>query len=230
MRWMVLGFVGFVGLLEAGQAGAGCVRPINMDAVYKRIDPKNALGADERALNAYAQLFNYRLNHFDTDGVWPIIKAWQYHYMVARSRFDAIEGAASGATPDSNLSILLRIYANIPPEAKLQKTSQGVVASWTDKWGKSNDRIILSPEQIGANVLGILPGSFKKFLDDSVADGPPPGFQGECPPTRAVRRPPPLPDLDDDALVAMPGPRDAGRSLSCITLGMGRGDSVTNCQ
>lgn len=229
MRWVVLGFVGLLRVLEAGQAWAGCVRPINMDAAYKQIDPQNRLGADERALNAYAQLFNYKMNKFDSDGVWQITKSWQYHYMISKGRFDAIEEAASGAKPDSNLPILLKIYANVPPEAKLIKTPQGISANWIDKSGKSNDHIIRSPQQISADVLGILPGNVKKFIDDFVADGPPPGYQGECPATQPARRRPALPDLNDDALVLPPEPKNADRSLTCYTLGMGHGDSVTNC-
>lgn len=224
MRWVVLGFVGFLGLLNAERSWAGCVRPLNMDAAYKQVDPQNRLGADERALNAYAQLYNYRMNKGDSDGIWQIARPWQYYYMISKFRFDAIEEAANGAKPDSNLPGLLKIYANVPPEAKLTKTAQGISANWIDKSGKLNEHIIRSPQQISADVLGFLPENVKKFVDDFVAGGPPPGFQGECSPQvvmpnlQVVRPRPVLPD-----------PPDRDRSLTCYTTSMGGGDSVTNC-
>jgi len=149
--------------------------------------------------------------------------------MISKGRFDAIEEAASGGKPDSNLPILLKIYANVPPEAKLIKTPQGISANWMINRGSLTTILFVRLSRSARTSLGILPGNVKKFIDDFVADGPPPGYQGECPAAQAGRRRPALPDLNDDTLVLPADPKNTDRSLTCYTLGMGHGDSVTNC-
>jgi hypothetical protein len=186
---MVPGIVCLVGLLHTAQVQAGCVGPLDVESIYRRTIPNDRLGIDQRALKAFAEIYQYRLNRFYGDGVWQLAKPWQRQFRFAKERFDAIEQAADGAAPAPNLAVILLSYANIPPEARLEKTPAGILANWVDKSGNSAQRIIRSPAEIGAKVLGIAPESFERFLDDLVSKGPPPGYRGICAPTTALIHP-----------------------------------------
>jgi len=186
---MVGGFICLVGLLHLAQARAGCVGQLDVDSIYRRTAPNNRLGTDQRTLKAYAELYQYRLARFDDDGVWQLAKPWQRHFRFSKERFDAIEQAADSAAPAPNLSAILLSYANIPPDAKLTRTPPGVLASWVDKSGTATQRIIRSPAEIGAEVLGIAPEDFEKLLDELVSKGPPPGYRGICAPTTILIHP-----------------------------------------
>jgi hypothetical protein len=56
-------------MLHTAQAGAGCVGPLDVDSIQRRTAPNSRLGMDQRAVKAYAELYQYRLNQFDDDGV-----------------------------------------------------------------------------------------------------------------------------------------------------------------
>jgi hypothetical protein len=100
-----------------------------------------------------------------------------------------IEQAAASAAPAPHLATILLRYANVPPEAKLEKTPAGILASWVDKSGSPAKRNIRSPAEIGAEVLGIAPENFEPLLDELVSKGPPPGYRGICAPTSTLMHP-----------------------------------------
>jgi hypothetical protein len=175
-----------VGLPDTGNAWAGCVAPINLYSIFRRADPKKPLGSDERALTAYAELFQDRLSRNDSDGIWQLARPWQRHYRFANERFKAIEEAANGSNQGVGLEIVLEKYANIPPEAKLGKGPTGISASWIGKSGKFENLIIHSPGDIVAAIVGVASINIQQFLDDLVAKGPPPNYRGICSGTHVV--------------------------------------------
>lgn len=229
---IVLGFAGFVVLTPAG---AACVRPVDMAAVYKKVDPSHKMSQDARAFAGLSAVFNYMSQQGDPLATRQAAYSLLYYYRFVQSRFAFIESAAAAAdhgNVDTAVKAALKIYANIPEKnLKIRKVQNDQLQySYTDENGQQISGGIVTPQQLAALALGVRPEDFEPLLTRIVGDGPPPE---ECKPTTPAAALLALPRIDDDDL-RDPSPPSAPierprKSLNCVTTKLGPDLATTNC-
>jgi type II secretory pathway pseudopilin PulG len=215
MRSLILGSIvvsGFVSLASA----ATCVTPAEMDAVRKKVDPHSELGEDQRNIASLNAVYQYKLRQGDPQGAQRAAFSLLQNYRLASQRYAVISNAAETGAIDARAKAAMKAYANISDgkDFKIWKESNGNLSySFADdKTGKTITQGVASPAQFTAAAMLVVTKGFEEFLLQQAGTTVP---ANDCE-NVSPRKPASLPE-------------GKKRALNCVTFGIGRDASFTNC-
>jgi hypothetical protein len=232
---MVLGVVGLLLIISEDALAYSCMgvqsTPIDFDRIKKAIDPKQAMGESERNLATIGAIYQWKMNHGDTDGAACAAFQMIQHYRVASQKY-AIIAAAADQKGDLDVVTLaaMKAYANVadPKGFQVQKTSDGQVSyKFTDKrTGMLVSGLIVTPDKLASTAMGFAQAGFDKTL---LAAAEPEITRRAVQGDGAVsRKPKTMLDMPRVPLLDIPAERPQ-QPMNCFTMEMGGSMSTTNC-
>jgi len=187
-----------------------------MDAVRKKVDPHSELGEDQRNIASLSAVYQYKLRQGDPRGTQCVAYSLLQNYRLASQRYAVISNAAETGTIDARAKAAMKAYANISDgkDFKIWKESNGNLnySFADDKTGKTITQGIASPTQFAATAMLVATKGFEEFLLQQAGTTVPPNDCENVSP----RKPASSPD-------------GKKRTLNCVTFGIGRDASFTNC-
>ncbi len=187
-----------------------------MDAVRKKVDPNSELGEDQRNIAALSAVHQYKLRQGDPRGAQCAAFSLLQNYRLASQHYVVISNAAETGTMDARAKAAMKAYANIPDgkDLKIRKESNGELnySFVDDKTGKTIAQGVASPEQFAAAAMLVMTKGFEEFLLQQAGTTMPANDCESAP----LRKP-----------ASSPGGKK--RTLDCVTFGIGRDASFTNC-
>jgi len=214
MRSLILGGIVVLGFVSVASA-ATCVTPAEMDAVRKKVDPHSELGEDQRNIAALTAVYQYKLRQGDPQAAQRAAFSLLQNYRLASQRYALISNAAETGTIDARAKAAMKAYANISDgkEFKIWKEPNGNLnySFADDKTGKTITQGVASPEQFAATAMVVVTKGFEDFLLQQAGTTVPSDCENV-----PLRRP-------------TSSPEGKRRGLNCVTFGMGRDASFTNC-
>jgi hypothetical protein len=215
MRSLILASIFVLGFASLAPA-ATCVTPAEMDAIRKKVDPHNELGEDQRNIASLSAVYQYKLRQGDPQGAQRAAFSLLQNYRLASQRYAVISDAAKTGTIDARAKAAMKAYANISDgkDFKIWKAPDGQLncSFADDKTGKTITQEVTSPPQFAAAAMSIATKGFEDFLLQQAGTT---AGANDCENVPLRKLTPPL-----------EGKR---RTLYCVTFGIGRDASFTNC-
>lgn len=149
--------------------GAGAAPPSLVDAVNKIIDPSGTMPESERNLKSLTTVYDYYLSKGDTKKANDAAASLYQYYSKTSSQYAAFAQAAVQAGDlDTAAKAMMKSYAQVPngQDLKIVKDprSGGYAFSVTDADGKVTQQGIMSPDQMGSQIMKVSPGDFHALV------------------------------------------------------------------
>jgi tetratricopeptide (TPR) repeat protein len=148
--------------------GRGAIRPEEMEAVRKAVDPEGKMPEGQRNMAALGSMYQFYLNKGDTDRAQKAAFGLLQNYRVMAARYGALAAAAAekGDT-DQAIKAALKAYDFVPDgqDLKITKSEDGKLSYVvTDMYGKQTTKGIATPQQLGAMAMRVGADGFDQFI------------------------------------------------------------------
>jgi hypothetical protein len=151
--------------------GDGAATPQEMAAIKNRLDPNHELSESQRNLAAIGTVYNYYMDKGDPAAAQRAAGAMVQYGRQAYSQYAALAKAAEAhGHLDNAIEAAVKAYANVPDgrDLKVTKTGNGYTVQVTDMdGGNVITKQVMSPQQLGALITRVDPGSFDQFILDA---------------------------------------------------------------
>jgi hypothetical protein len=145
--------------------------PLLTPAILDRVDPKHQLGDGERTIAGLCALMQFHISRGEPEKAKRAASALLYAFQIHKRRYEMIADAAlkrgeiSTATRAAAMA-----YAKMPTgrDLRFELIADGQISATgtDDTTGKIVNRRILSPQRLGAQLIGGLPENFEKLIAD----------------------------------------------------------------
>lgn len=151
--------------------GKGAPPPALMQQVYDKIDPKRQMTEGVRNMAAYSALWQFYMKKGQPDKAQKAVLGILQQNRVNAMHYAALSKAAlEGGNLDGAAQFAAKAYANVPTgkDVKIEKDQNGqLVYTATDEaTGKVIKKGIMSPQELGAQIMGFTPDKF----DDTITE------------------------------------------------------------
>jgi hypothetical protein len=156
-----------LGFLTGARAADPPVVKMVEDTIEEQVGEE--LSQNEKTYYTLATGWIYYNGIGDADAAKRYAASTLAHYQKAFSQYTAVmQAAASSGDIDGTMEAAVRAYANVPTGDELHlswtKDKKHIIATVTDMDGKTTQKQLMTPEEMGAFAMNVDPSSFTTFI------------------------------------------------------------------